>query len=159
MSKRLQERDERVRKIRQSNAFSRIKIDRSERESRAAWEAGKLVPHRITTYLDMQGLEGPGVDEACGVEEPAVDLWEAGELYPTWEQLLALADLCGVTVSGFFWTDTPAPIPAYWRSHYGIKSDAEWDALNRPPIMRFTPEALAAHRQSLNDSEGQSNDN
>lgn len=57
------------------------------------WAAGLVVPSAITTALDMHGLEGPGVDAACGVREPAVDLWEAGKLYPTWQQLLALAAL------------------------------------------------------------------
>lgn len=36
---------------------------------------------------------GEWVDVACGVQEPAVDRWEAGLLYPTWEQLCKLAVL------------------------------------------------------------------
>ncbi len=34
-----------------------------------------------------------GVDIACGAQEPAVDEWEAGTRYPSFEQLLALAAL------------------------------------------------------------------
>ncbi|TIH34948.1 hypothetical protein D4765_11675 [Subtercola vilae] len=124
-------------------------MDRSERESRSAWEDGKLIPDRITTYLDMAGLDGPGVDEACGVKEPAVDLWEAGELYPTWEQLLALANICSIGVKAFFWDDAPHEIPGYWRQHFNIKSDADWEAFNQPAIMRFTPAALADHRSRV----------
>lgn len=58
------------------------------------WASGKVIPWRITTALDADSLYGPEVDLACGVEEPAVDRWEAGTLYPTWEQLCALAELC-----------------------------------------------------------------
>lgn len=69
-------------------------------------------PERITTALDAAGLWGPEVDRACGVEEPAVDLWETGELVPTREQVEALAELCGVTAA-FFYRDSPARI-AVW---------------------------------------------
>jgi hypothetical protein len=47
--------------------------------------------------LDAQALYGPEVDKACGAEEPDVDLWEAGKLYPTWRQVLMLAELTGNT--------------------------------------------------------------
>ncbi|UKD50868.1 hypothetical protein L3Q65_00820 (plasmid) [Amycolatopsis sp. FU40] len=62
-----------------------------------AWREGRVIPDSITTALNLHGLYGPQVDEACGAREPDVDKWEAGELYPTWEQLLLLAELCGVT--------------------------------------------------------------
>jgi hypothetical protein len=61
------------------------------------WRAGEVKPYMITRCLDVKGLYGPEVDKACGAEEPDVDLWEAGKLYPTWQQLLLLAKLCGVT--------------------------------------------------------------
>jgi len=51
------------------------------------------VPARITMALDANELYGPEVDQACGVEEPAVDRWEAGTLIPTPEQIVALAAL------------------------------------------------------------------
>lgn len=62
-----------------------------------AWREGRVIPASITVALDMHGLEGPQVDEQCGAREPDVDRWEAGDLYPTWEQLQRLAELCGVT--------------------------------------------------------------
>jgi hypothetical protein len=61
------------------------------------WRAGELQPYLITIALDARGLDGPQVDIECGASEPDVDLWEAGKLYPTWRQLLLLAELCGVT--------------------------------------------------------------
>jgi transcriptional regulator with XRE-family HTH domain len=64
-------------------------------------------PKRITLALDAKGLYGPDVDRACGVEEPAVDQWETGELVPTPEQLVKLAALTGVTVGFFFGDDPP----------------------------------------------------
>lgn len=39
------------------------------------WQAGRLVPDRITAALDMNGLEGPQVDIDCGTPEPDVDHW------------------------------------------------------------------------------------
>lgn len=61
------------------------------------WRAGEVRPYVITQALNARGLAGPQVDIACGAREPDVDLWEAGKLYPTWEQLLLLAKLVGVT--------------------------------------------------------------
>lgn len=66
-------------------------------KAEVAWRRGEVRPDRITYALDAAELWGPEVDRACGVEEPAVDEWEAGTRYPTWEQLCALARLCGVT--------------------------------------------------------------
>lgn len=67
------------------------------------------VPERITWALDQpyaEGaigpLEGPGVDEFCGVAEPTVDLWEAGEVIPSDEELAALAELTGYPVEWFY---------------------------------------------------------
>jgi hypothetical protein len=69
--------------------------------------AGKRpTPARITLALDMRGLYGPEVDEACGVAEPAVDQWETGQLVPTFEQLERLAKLTGHPVAFFY---EPAP--------------------------------------------------
>lgn len=58
--------------------------------------------------LDAGGHEGPGVDVACGGVEPMVDLWEAGKLTPTAEQLVLLADLTGMAVE-FFYQGDPTP--------------------------------------------------
>lgn len=75
----------------------------------AAWRRGEVNPCALTMALDSRGLYGPQVDIACGVQEPAVDQWEAGALYPSWEQLLALAVLTGFPVQ-FFVTKHEAPL-------------------------------------------------
>lgn len=59
-------------------------------------------PTRITAALDLRGLHGPEVDHACGVEEPAVDQWETGELVPTPGQVKRLALLTGFPVEFFY---------------------------------------------------------
>ena len=62
------------------------------------WRAGKLVPWYISNLLDRGGHSGPNVDIACNAEEPAVDMWELGTLYPRWDQTVALARLLDVPV-------------------------------------------------------------
>lgn len=69
-------------------------------------------PERITMALDAAGLWGPGVDRACGVEEPTVDLWESGERVPTREQVEALAALTGF-LPVFFYQDVPGRVPVW----------------------------------------------
>ena len=71
----------------------------------AQWQNGGLRPTAVTLAFDPHSHAGRGgavastvfvgewVDLACGVQEPAVDSWEAGLLYPTWEQLCRLAAL------------------------------------------------------------------
>jgi hypothetical protein len=66
-------------------------------------------PERITAALNIMNLYGPEVDEACGVEEPAVDMWEAGLLVPTREQIHRLAMLTGFPWR-FFYQPAPPPI-------------------------------------------------
>ena len=108
----------------------------AEREGRRLWRAGRLIPWRITMALDRRELEGPEVDIACGAEEPAVDHWEAGIVYPTWEQTRLLAELCEVTVP-FLCADglLPAhPICGKWHKHF---ADVP------PPVTKFLPEAIA----------------
>lgn len=60
------------------------------------------VPYRIAAALNLRELYGPEVDEACGVVEPAVDQWEAGELVPTAEQVELLAALTDFPVAFFY---------------------------------------------------------
>lgn len=74
--------------------------------------SGRVVPARITIALDRCGLQGPEVDTACGAEEPAVDMWEAGLWVPTPEQLVKLAELTGYQVGWFFRPMRPGPFPA-----------------------------------------------
>lgn len=69
------------------------------------WQNGDLRPTAITLAFDPQARGGRAalfstspfvgvwVDEACGAHEPAVDRWEQGLLYPTWEQLCRLSAL------------------------------------------------------------------
>lgn len=71
-------------------------VELSTATARRQWAKGLVRPYLITMWLDAKDLYGPEVDRACGVEEPTVDQWEAGHVYPTWEQLCALAELCGV---------------------------------------------------------------
>ncbi|GAA3878678.1 hypothetical protein GCM10022243_49240 [Saccharothrix violaceirubra] len=66
---------------------------RQDEAARQKWLQGLVVPAHITMALDAAGLHGPEVDWACGVNEPDVDNWESGLLYPRWEQLLRLAEI------------------------------------------------------------------
>lgn len=79
-----------------------------ERVAHRKWEAGLVVPHSITLALDMMGLHGPQVDIACMAAEPDVDLWEAGKLYPRWDQFVALAALTQKPLRWF--TDMRRPL-------------------------------------------------
>lgn len=105
-------------------------------EARTAWEAGQVRPYLVSAWLDYRGFYGPGVDQALGVPEPSVDLWEAGQLYPTWEQFQALGTLCGVPLRLFTSAD-PRP-PRVW-----VCGSAALRHLP-PPVTRWTPAALAA---------------
>lgn len=112
--------------------------------ARADWEAGLIAPYLITTALNMCALHGPEVDEACGVQEPTVDLWESGLVYPTWEQLCALAQLTGFAPA-FFSRRGKDPRAAV--VHTSAELFHKWEA-NRPhwpgPIVpAFLPEAIA----------------
>lgn len=69
--------------------------------ARDAWEFGELKPYMLTRWMDYRGVDGPDVDHHCGVQEPIVDRWEDGTVYPTWEQLLALAEFCQIPVYYF----------------------------------------------------------
>jgi hypothetical protein len=71
----------------------RYRMTLSQQRHERLIATGVPVPFRITTALDMLGLYGPEVDQALGVEEPTVDMWESGELVPTREQVEALARL------------------------------------------------------------------
>ena len=70
---------------------------------------GPPTPERITLALDSRGMYGPGVDHACGREEPAVDRWEAGEEVPTADEMRRLATLTGYPI-GFFYMPAPEPL-------------------------------------------------
>jgi hypothetical protein len=77
----------------------------------------RVNPHRITLALDAPATAegpfyGPGVDEFCGVTEPAVDEWEAGIRVPTGEQIGRLAELTGYPV-GFFYVPDGPPVTGF----------------------------------------------
>lgn len=59
-------------------------------------------PQSITYALDMRGLYGPHVDWACGVGEPTVDMWEAGRIVPTEDQMRRLARLTSYPLAFFY---------------------------------------------------------
>lgn len=85
--------------------------ERDLAQARSNWASGLVVPWRITAALNLKGLYGPEVDVACGAQVPDVDRWETGELYPTWEQLLLLAELTGCTAR-FFTMHEAKPLAA-----------------------------------------------
>lgn len=106
-------------------------------EALARWSTGRAIPWRITSALDMRSLYGPEVDEACGVEEPTVDRWEAGEVYPTWEQLNSLARLTGFPVQYFTRPGAPLEGPVFICSRSGLKVDEPKDV-----VLEFSHTAL-----------------
>jgi len=71
--------------------------------------AGAPNPYWITTALDDGRFNGPQVDRDLGGAEPMVDLWEVGELVPTFEQVDRLAVLTGKP-RNYFYQPTPALI-------------------------------------------------
>lgn len=117
--------------------------ERQERDAKMRWAAGKVVPAHITRALDLLELYGPEVDRTCGVQEPAVDQWEAGLLYPTWDQLRALAELTGRPV-GYFVMDSIAIDPARTSMRFHDRTLMQDPGL--PPVLRYTEAALAAAR-------------
>lgn len=102
------------------------------------WRAGELRPDRITLALNARALYGPEVDEACGASEPDVDLWEAGKLYPTWEQVLLLAKLTGVTPRLLCTRGQDLRVSDTSLRFHGYRDDAE------PPVTTYPPDVVAA---------------
>jgi hypothetical protein len=102
------------------------------------WRAGELRPYRITMALNARGLYGPDVDVECGASEPDVDLWEAGKLYPTWEQVLLLAKLTGVTPRLLCTRGPDLRISDTSLRFHGFRDDPE------PPVTSYPPEVVAA---------------
>jgi len=64
---------------------------------------------RITHALDALRLYGPEVDEALGVREPTVDLWESGDLIPTAAQIKRLALVTQYAEEFFYKADGLVP--------------------------------------------------
>lgn len=105
------------------------------------WADGRLVPGRITSALNLRKLYGPEVDVACEAQEPDVDQWEAGELYPDWHQVVALARLTDFPLKFFFLPmDCSPPLETSLR-FVGVEPTVLVD--------RFSDEALNAHWERL----------
>lgn len=108
-------------------------------EAKHRWECGQAVPARITLALDILKLDGPDVDEACGVQEPTVDRWEQGRAYPTWEQLCRLAVLTGFAVA--FFTEPAEHLDLGHGLH--LSPSPHGDAARPAPLVpRFTEKAI-----------------
>lgn len=132
--------------------------ERTRRESlrmaRAEWKAGRVRPWRITAALDLRKLYGPAVDRACGAVEPAVDLWEAGDLYPSWEQLQALSKLTEFPV-GFFVRDGDPLGEEGSTIELHLKGRGK-TAEPEPVVLQFSHQALvnAGIREGVPDTSG-----
>ncbi len=107
-------------------------------EAKQEWAAGQMQPHSITTALDRAEQHGPEVDTALGVMEPTVDWWEAGIVYPRWQDVLNLAELCKVVPSiltrHHTWIDA---------SHTSLRHHVKDAAVSEPLVLAFTPQAVA----------------
>lgn len=108
-------------------------------QARVDYDQRRLVPARITLALDMQGLYGPEVDAACDAAEPDVDRWEAGELYPTWQQVELLAKLTDFPVHFFF---MPIEAERPWTTLDIHFPSGTYSRTQR--IVAFKPEAFTA---------------
>lgn len=136
-----------VRLTQEEIAASNIRAMRHRQDEEVAfklWRSGQVRPYRITMALDARQLYGPQVDEACGAQEPDVDLWEAGKLYPTWRQVQLLAKLCGVTPRFFTEKDRSLPILATtMRFHMSAAELKELES-EPPPAWEFPADVVAA---------------
>ncbi|PRY35282.1 hypothetical protein [Umezawaea tangerina] len=114
-----------------------------DERAREKWAMGLVIPAHITIALDALGLHGSEVDAACGVREPAVDDWEAGRLYPTWEQILALAALTAKRPMYFM-----APVhPVTSAYETSLRFHRKHGELIPLPVHRFTTGAMQAARR------------
>jgi hypothetical protein len=109
---------------------------------REKWAMGLVIPAHITIALDALDLYGPEVDAACLAREPEVDEWEAGRLYPQWEQVVALAALTGKQ-SDFFM----APVHTLSAFETSMRFHLPRGEKLPLPVHRFTSGALSAARR------------
>jgi hypothetical protein len=121
---------------------TRAQQDRAARaeqleQARQRWARGLIRPWYITAALDMRGLDGPDVD-----------LWEAGEIYPTFDQLCALADLTEMLPIWFVTDHRPvddAPIFICGRGRRMITIEP------RPLVATFKPAEITAATEQANE--------
>jgi hypothetical protein len=84
----------------------------------------------------------------CGAEEPAVDEWEKGIRYPSFEQLKKLAELTGFGV-GFFIAPERGEVDAFkpgdvmFICYRGRNKKQSQRVEFPPPVLRCKPEAIA----------------
>ncbi len=83
-------------------------------------------PQRISQALDARSLYGPRVDEALGVQEPEVDLWETGEIIPTKAQVRRLALLTAMPVEFFYKQPTGELKQMFICAHMRDRSGGGW---------------------------------
>jgi hypothetical protein len=100
---------------------------------------GRPYPERISSALDIRGLDGPEVDVACGAVEPAVDRWESGDEVPTLHQLGLLAALTGFPL-GFFFLPPSESLATGWIC--GSGSCERFDERPDAPIVPLFKETL-----------------
>lgn len=141
--------DAEARQARQSRGRAKLQSQVAEQvraiddqRARQKWEMGLVVPAHITFALNAHSLYGPEVDHACGVEEPAVDHWEAGTLYPSWEQVVALARLTQRTPMYFMAPVHPITSVYDTSMRFHVKPGEQFPL----PVHRFTTKALYAAR-------------
>lgn len=128
------------RAVRRREAATQARAE-SDRVAREKWRMGLVIPAHITAALDKWDLYGPEVDIACGAREPDVDLWEAGKLYPRWDQILKLAELTKTWPIRFMAPITTiSPLETSWRFHLKPGEGLPM------PVHRFTYTALVRAR-------------
>jgi hypothetical protein len=118
-------------------AFGRLVAERANDVAKLAWRRGELSPYAVTVALDLAGLFGPEADAKLGVEEPALDEWEAGTRYPEWSQVVALAAAAEMTPRALLRISPSTDRASSARFH-----DRGWQ--DTPAIERFTPAAIQA---------------
>lgn len=117
--------------------------ERAMKIGQRKWAEGLVIPAHITLALDAGDHFGPEVDAACLAEEPEVDLWELGKLYPKWEQLVALAQLTGKLPDMFM-----APVrPAISMYETSMRFHTRPQERPNPPVVRFSVRAMTEARK------------
>lgn len=65
------------------------------------WRAGHLVPGRIALARQYHALPQQSVANVCGTDLEAIDLWEQGVEYPSWDELQDFLALTRLPVEFF----------------------------------------------------------
>lgn len=139
------ERQKRHRQLAVERNRTEVRQKRDAEEGLRLWQAGKLIPWRITFALDSIEADGPEVDIACGAREPDVDHWELGIKYPTWDQTEALSRYTGFTVPWFCIDERPPSVhDTTLRWHLPKAHVQELERAEKERVYRFLPAAIAA---------------